>query len=304
MRPFIRHLFSAAALIATGTGAAQAQGTAYALSTTPQGSQPAVQQLIRFNPSAPGSFTTVGVTGVTLSGIDFRPLNNVLSGYAGTTLYTINLQTGAATAIPGTFGSASGNAGFDFNPTVDRIRVVSPTGTNLRLTPDGNMTMPTPPPTSVDGAYTLPASLGGGSPAFSAVAYTNNDNDPLTATMLFGIDAGRGQLFRMGNPNGGEVTLIGSLGISNLSSVLGFDIVTVGTTNTAFFTANTNAASSGFYSLDLVTGAATLVDRFGGQTQITGLAITAVPEPGTYLLVAVGLAGVGLVARRRRNVAA
>ena len=301
MRPFFRHLLSAAALVATGTSAAQAQGTAYALTTTQQGNQAAVQQLIRFNPSAPGSFTTVGVTGVTLSGIDFRPLNNVLYGYAGTTLFTINLQTGAATAIPGTFGSASGNVGFDFNPTVDRIRVVSPTGTNLRLVPDGNMAMPT---TSVDGPYTLPASLGGGSPVFSAVAYTNNDNDPATGTMLFGIDASRGQLFRMGSPNGGEVTLIGNLGISNLSSVLGFDILTIGTANTAFFTANTNASSSGFYSLDLATGAATLVDRFGGQTQITGLAITAVPEPGTYFLVAVGLAGVGLVARRRRNVAA
>ena len=43
------------------------------------------------------------------------------------------MQRGAPAFTPALSGTAFG---FDFNPTVDRIRVVSDTGQNLRLNPD------------------------------------------------------------------------------------------------------------------------------------------------------------------------
>jgi hypothetical protein len=109
-------------------------------------------QLLQFSAAAPGAIiSTISLTGVqvgdTLVGIDFRPANGKLyaMGVNGPTgrLYTINLLTGAATkvgngfALPQSAGASSGkDYGFDFNPTVDRIRVVSDSRDSFRLHPD------------------------------------------------------------------------------------------------------------------------------------------------------------------------
>ena len=60
------------------------------------------------------------MTGVTLTGIDFRPATAELYGYGGDKLYKINLTTGIAT-LAFDVGNATGNVGFNFNPTVDRM---------------------------------------------------------------------------------------------------------------------------------------------------------------------------------------
>jgi hypothetical protein len=116
-------------------------------------------QLVRFSSAAPGTTTTVSVTGIVageaLVGIDFRPQTGQLfalgvNDVANTgTTYLLDPQTGAATSVgtanqvafvdgsavaidlPGT----SAGWGFDFNPAVDRIRVVTGTGLNFRLNP-------------------------------------------------------------------------------------------------------------------------------------------------------------------------
>src|SRR6478736_824294 len=93
-------------------------------------------QIVTANANASTAFTsTTAVTGLqtgeTLLAIDFRPATGQLYGLGSTSrLYTINTSTGAATAVAATafVPALSGTiAGFDFNPTVDRIRVVTST---------------------------------------------------------------------------------------------------------------------------------------------------------------------------------
>ncbi len=277
--------------------ATRAQATAYALTTTPAGAQ----QLVRFSPSAPGTVTTVGTTGVSLTGIDFRPATNQLYGYDGDKLYVVNLTTGSAT-LAFDVANVAGDPGFDFNPTVDRIRLVGSSGTNFRLNPlDGS--------TIVDGAYTF--AMGdvnfGTMPSFTAVAYTNSDTDPATGTTLYAIDPMLGQLVRITNPNGGTINTVGNLGLGNFSAISGFDILTVGGINTAFFTGvRGNSMMTQLFSVDLTTGAATVIGNVGAAGTVRGLALSAsvVPEPSTWALMGTGLLGLAVAKRRRLKTSA
>src|SRR4051794_36076239 len=93
--------------------------------------------LVTFDLATPGtaasSVTITGLTaGQTLVGIDIRPANGVLYGLAVNaatdvaSLYTISTTIGVATLV-GSFTAGfdlpPSDYGFDFNPTVDRIRV-------------------------------------------------------------------------------------------------------------------------------------------------------------------------------------
>jgi hypothetical protein len=100
--------------------------------------------LRHFNAAAPGTILgTVAITGLqpgeVVLGIDFRPATGQLYGLGSTSrVYVINPVTGAASPVDGAFtpGLTGTDFGFDFNPTVDRIRVVSDNEQNLRLNPD------------------------------------------------------------------------------------------------------------------------------------------------------------------------
>ena len=68
------------------------------------------------------------VGGETIVGIDRRPANGGLYGVSSANrVYFINSTTGAATQVgaDGAFTLNGTSFGFDFNPTVDRIRVTS-----------------------------------------------------------------------------------------------------------------------------------------------------------------------------------
>lgn len=202
--------------------------------------------LYRLNPVS-GTSNSVALVGMNANeqivGLDFRPANGSL--YAVTDqsrMLTINTANGTVTPIgSGISPALSGTSfGFDFNPTVDRIRLVSNTGQNLRLHPD----------TGIIAATDL--ALNPGTPSVSAAAYTNNFAAS-TATQLFVIDTANNNLYLQNPPNNGTLVLVGSLGVT-ASAMNGFDIA--GNSNQAYAILTVNGVQS-VYKVNVATGAAT-----------------------------------------------
>ncbi len=229
-------------------------------------------QLVRFDSATPGIVVTIGtITGLqageNVLGIDFRPANGQLYALGSTSrLYTINAISSAATQVgtAGAFTLSGTDFGFDFNPVPDRLRVVSNTGQNLRLNPnDGTLA----------GTDT---SLNPGTPNVTSAAYTNSFAGTLLTT-LYVIDSTTDALNLQGgingtpSPNGGVLTAVGALGI-NVTNSNGFDIQPGINTALAALQVNGETASK-LYSINLSTGAATLIGAIGSATPLRGLAI-------------------------------
>ncbi|NUQ51621.1 MAG: DUF4394 domain-containing protein [Phycisphaerales bacterium] len=103
------------------------------------------QTLISFDSNAPTTILSgVAIWGMAANeqvrGLDFRPATNELYALGSfSMLYKINAMTGMAMQVgSGTFAhTLNGSSfGFDFNPVIDRIRVVSEADQNLVLHPD------------------------------------------------------------------------------------------------------------------------------------------------------------------------
>jgi Domain of unknown function (DUF4394) len=197
-------------------------------------------------------------TDTKLVGIDFRPATGALYGLGDAGgLYVVNPGSGEAhlrarlnVALQGT------RFGVDFNPTVDRLRIVSDTGQNLRANvDDGTTTTDTalnyigPPPVN-------PA------PGVTAVAYTNNDASPNTSTTLFDIDTTLDQVAIQAPPNAGILNATGKLQTDAANDV-GFDIYSTVVSN-GWTVRNQPFASFGgsFYRVNAITGKATALGSF------------------------------------------
>jgi len=227
--------------------------TIYALTTD--------NKLLSFDSATPGTISTPKAvtslqSGENLLAIDFRPTNGALYALGSTSrLYTINLSTGAATQVgTGPFIPAlSGTAfGFDFNPITDVARVVSDTGQNFRLNPDTGVV------TATDVA------LNPGTPSVVALAYSNNFTGA-SSTTAYDIDSGADSLLIQSPPDSGTLTSVGALG-ANTTAETGLDIDADGN---AFASLTTpSATTTGFYTINLATGAATLVGAVGGTSVI------------------------------------
>ena len=228
-------------------------------------------KLVQFTSTAPGIIqATIPVTGLTagdtLRAIDFRPANGLLYGVAAPatndalTLYTINPTTGAATAVgaPITGLIVGAFIGMDFNPTVDRIRIVNDSDDNLRINPNTGLRADVVNDTNLNP---------GGTTIIESVAYTNS-LPGATTTTLFAINQSTDNLSRIGgidgapSPNGGVVTDIGSLGFTP-TGASGFDIV--GTANTALSVMQVGGVTY-LFSVDLTTGLASAVGTVGDGT--------------------------------------
>lgn len=249
----------------------------------------AANQLIQFNAGQPQkTLSSKPLTGLaagdTLLGIDYRVAKGQLYGLgASGQLYRIDAKTGAASAIGSPVGLPTGATewGFDFNPTVDRIRVVSNTGFNLRLHPDTGAVVDADantPGLQFDGRLQYDASDVNASKPANVVAagYTyNKDNDKITTN--YALDGQLGTLVHQGSregvqpplsPNTGRLFTVGSLGLG------AFDKATldISDLNNAAYSAITTGGASVWYRIDLATGKATRIGSVAGGP-VVGAAI-------------------------------
>ncbi len=226
--------------------------------------------------------------GEQLVGMDFRVAKGVLYALGRTgQLYTLDVQTAQLAPV--------GNGrlqvplrgtqfGVDFNPTVDRIRVVSELGQNLRLHPDtGAMVdfdaaaegvQPDP-----DLRFADPDPQTGQRPQVAATAYTYNlKNEKLTTNFV--IDSRLGTLVLQGSregvepvesPNLGVLRTVGELGTGPLLDAA-FDIADVGNTPLLAVRTATDVRTR-LYRVDLTSGKATLLGTLGSGQVIIGMAI-------------------------------
>ncbi|MFC7513398.1 DUF4394 domain-containing protein [Herbaspirillum sp. GCM10030257] len=253
----------------------------------------AANHLIKFNAGEPGKLLSqqplVGMHDKeTLLGIDYRVAKGWLYGLSSSgRLYRINTGNGTVTMI----GSGSvammqavSEVGFDFNPTVDRIRVVSNKGENLRIHPDTGAIVdgdPNTPGLQADGKLVYAAGdiHAGRIPAIVAAGYTYNKQDEKLTTN-FAIDAAYGTLVTQGSregktpvvsPNTGQVYTVGPLGMGAVEKV-SFDIADV--SGAAFVAASQlGALSSSWYEVNLDTGKATRIGTIGAPERVVGIAI-------------------------------
>lgn len=276
----------AAAIASTST---LAQQTVYAIGN-------GGSSLVRFQSNNPGAVTVVAnFSGGTqfLDAIDFRPATGQLYGYLDGTdsFYTINTVTGATTLSSVGASGAPTNTfqlGIDFNPTIDRLRVVTDSAQNIVFNPT----------TGTAAAFTTLAYAIGDpnfntSPAIIDNAYTQNFAGA-ASTQQYAIDYGADVLVRLDN-NNGTLTTVGSLGI-NTDIYTGFDISTTAGVDTGYAILTAANGLPSFYTINLTTGAASLVGGLGFTNQVYSLAV--VPAPAPALLAGISLLTVG--ARRRR----
>lgn len=233
------------------------------------------QRLVCFDEGVPSSARDIGaITNLSgdsrIVGVDFRPATGELYGLGNAGgIYTLDVKTGEATfeaqlnvALDGT------TFDVDFNPTVDRLRIISDLGQNLRAnvetgmtTEDFDLVYPAPTPTPGTGV--------------TGAAYTNNDLDSTTATTLFDIDATMDQVVIQSPPNNGSLAATGKLGIDAVGDV-GFDIYSVvraGKTQEvrAFAAITTDRAR--FYRVNLLTGRVSYRGTFNQSQQVTDIAL-------------------------------
>ena len=235
-------------------------------------------RLLFFDSATPGTvtkiFTVTTFSGEALVGIDFRPASGDLYAVAASgRLYVLNLVSSAA-SIPNASPTALTGTrfGFDFNPTVDRIRVTSDAEQNLRLNPDNG----TVAGTDTNLQFAATDVHAGANPNVVGSAYTNNFVGA-GATVLYDIESNVDKLLIQNPPNGGILNTVGALGVDTTDNV-GFDIspgtgiayasLTVGTT-------------TGLYRIELANGAATLVGSIADATILAGETVVglAVPMP-------------------------
>lgn len=233
--------------------------------------------LVSFDAASPSATSMIGaVSGISagqmLVGIDFRPQTGELygMGYNASTgetrLYTINQTTAAATAIGTAAINLAPNMGeitFDFNPTVDRIRVMGSSNANYRLHPvtgavaatDGNLAF-----SATDANALADPEIGTGAYMNSYIAST--------ATTLFNYDAKLNVLTTQNPPNNGTQNTVGASGITvdQAAGSVAMDVYfnPILGTNQFFLAANpAGSVNDDLFSINNTTGAATLIGSLG-----------------------------------------
>ena len=155
--------------------------------------------------------------GETFVGIDYRPNGGELYGISTAgRLYHIDVVSGQAAPVGEPSPTLAGGHGIDFNPVVDRLRLMNDGDQNQRVNP-------------LDGTRVNDSFLGwgapfpGADPQVTALAYSANVAGA-SATTLYGIDTTQDVLVSFASPNNGAPTSHGAIG-PNVDDVHnGFDI--------------------------------------------------------------------------------
>jgi hypothetical protein len=226
--------------------------------------------------------------GERILGIDYRVARGELFALASSgQLYKIDVAQARATPVgsPAVLPSAGATEwAFDFNPTVDRIRVANNAGFNLRLHPDTGAVIdgdPAQEGVQFDGrlAYDAKDKNEGKTPRIVGAGYTyNKTNDKITTN--YALDGELGTLVHQGtkegvqpavSPNTGRLYTVGSLGIGSFAHAT-FDIADVSPTAYAGVY-NKDDKASRWYRIDLASGKATFIGTVGGGEPLVGAAI-------------------------------
>jgi hypothetical protein len=221
-------------------------------------------------------------TGQVVVSIDYRPATSELYGlgYNVSTneaqLYVINQLSGATSSI-GTpvildLGSSQ-SISMDFNPAVDKVRVVGENGNNYRLDPVTGTIVGTD-----DSLKYAAGDINSGiTPQIGAIAYTNSYVGA-SSTQLFNYDEALNVITKQDPPNSGTLNTIGGSGIilNTVYSTVGMDIYIDPLTlnNTAYLSANTDSNFyDSLYAIELTTGLVSNLGSIGNNEDVRDIAI-------------------------------
>jgi hypothetical protein len=238
-----------------------------------------------------GALTTVGPVGLDNVGDLTSDGVSMLWGIQITTnsLVSINATTGAGTAGPVITGTAmppTGGPAFPivslaFDPLTDMLY--------------GNTSVPYGGETadelySINPLTGLAADIGTiGENSVYALGFSQTGQ-------LFGVD-GNCNLINISTTTG-VGTIVGATGLEVVGTIPGCAAYDLASDGSAMYLANTPTSS--LYTVNLTTGAASLVGPYGdGSPNIVGLAVLGTPEPSTIELYAASF-GLLALARRRR----
>jgi hypothetical protein len=213
--------------------------------------------------------------GQSLVGIDIRPATGGLYGVGvgalSANLYLIDIETGLAVSIGAPLSPKPVGAGFgfDFNPAIDRVRLVSDLDQNLVLNPD-------------TGAVTVATNLFypnsdvnfGRNPKVVHIAYDNNVAGTMT-TQQRGIDVQQMVLVTVAN-NAGTLGTIGRFGLRP-TEIGGFDVS--GDTNVGYALLTVQGSEVQVLTrINLATGGAAPLGLTPIDLDLNGLTVVPVVE--------------------------
>ena len=220
--------------------------------------------VFRSNEDASRPLVPTGVS-AKLVGIDRRPADGRLYGVTGSDVYMLDPATGAATLVSTLTVPFDGDvrSGVDFTPQLDRLRLVSADGRNLRV----NVTLGA---TAVDAplAYAAGDPNAGTRPRITASAYANNRPGVATTT-LFEIDSGLDVLVIQDPANDGILKTVGPLA-TDVPDLAGFDIQTDANGHDTAWA----AWATTLYTINLASGRATAAGTIPGAARsVVSLAV-------------------------------
>lgn len=245
-------------------------------------------RLVSFSSTSPGTASAIAITGLraneSIVGFDLRPggtpAGQLIAVSAQGGVYTIDPNSGTATLkssmIPDPtdmtdpFTMLTGTrVSIDVNNVVDRLRIVTNSGQNLRVNMDTGETI-TDPMLTIASLRAI---------GVTEVAYTNNFSSACRTTAYY-LDTTADRLLVTPDASSGVLNVVGGLTV-DAAAMTGFDIATAADGTQSAVAVLTVGSSTSLYTIDLTSGAAMLVGAInglnGGET-VLGIAR---PAPAT-----------------------